>query len=42
MIDIYDTYEPDDVLLDSSWDDIGDIGTLVGQEVKNESKRTKR
>lgn len=30
MIDIYDTYEPDDVLLDSSWDDIGDIGTLLG------------
>jgi len=29
MFDIFDTYEPDDILLDSSWDDFGDISSII-------------
>lgn len=29
MFDIYDSYETDDVLLDSSWDEIGDITEIL-------------
>jgi len=29
MFDIYDSYETDDILLDSSWDEVGDISEIL-------------
>lgn len=29
MFDVYDSYETDDVLLDSSWDEVGDVSEIL-------------